>query len=55
MPLLVKGSSTFSISSKPAVADSLANTSNTFSMLKKAGLRLRYMRVSLMRKEVEGG
>jgi hypothetical protein len=53
IPLLVKGISTFSITVVPAAFTSLATTSNTFSMLKKAGLRLRYMRVRLMLREVE--
>ncbi len=53
IPLLVKGISTFSITLVPAAFASLATTSNTFSMLKKAGMRLRYMRVRLMLREVE--
>ena len=50
IPLLVKGISTFSKAASPFALASLATTSNTFSMLKKAGLRLRYMRVRLMLK-----
>ena len=52
IPLLVKGISTFSTASVPPAFASLATTSNTFSMLKKAGLRLRYMRVRVMLKEL---
>ena len=55
MPRLVKGNSTFSTAAAPDALASLATTSNTFSMLKKAGLRLRYMRVRLMLREVERG
>lgn len=54
IPLLVKGNSTFSTTLVPNAFASLATTSNTFSMLKKAGLRLRYMRVRVMLREVEG-
>ena len=54
IPLLVNGISIFSTVSIPPAFASLATTSNTFSMLKKAGLRLRYMRVRLMLREVEG-
>lgn len=54
IPLLVKGNSTFSKTSVSDALASLATTSNTFSMLKKAGLRLRYMRVRLMLKRLKG-
>ena len=53
-PLLVNGISIFSTVSVPAALASLATTSNTFSMLKKAGLRLRYMRATLMLKGLKG-
>ena len=52
IPLLVKGISTFSTAAVPVALASLATRSNTFSMLKKAGLHLRYMRVRLMVKEL---
>ena len=54
IPRLVKGNSTFSKTSVPDALASLATTSKTFSMLKKAGLRLRYMRVTLMLKGLRG-
>ena len=53
IPLLVNGISSFSTLSIPPAFASLATTSNTFSMLKKAGLRLRYMRVTLMLKRLK--